>query len=87
MPTAAPKTVRVAVVQAHSVLLDLPATLAKADMLIKQAASEGARIIVFPEAFIGGYPRGLGFGTIVGSRAPSAAWVGGSSEGRKCSSM
>ena len=70
MPTAAPKTVRVAVVQAHSVLLDLPATLAKADMLIKQAASEGARIIVFPEAFIGGYPRGLGFGTIVGSRAP-----------------
>ena len=26
--------------------------------------------MVFPEAFIPAYPRGLGFGTVVGSRSP-----------------
>ena len=31
-------------------------------------AAQGARLILFPEAFIPCYPRGLGFGTVVGSR-------------------
>jgi len=59
---------RVAVVQAGSVLYDTPATVAKAERLIAEAA--GARLIVFPEAFIGGYPKGQDFGARVGSRTP-----------------
>lgn len=35
-----------------------------------QAASEGAKLVVFPEAFVGGYPKGLDFGAKVGLRKP-----------------
>src|SRR5438552_1749442 len=59
---------RVAVVQAGSILYDTESTLAKAERLIAEAA--GARLIVFPEAFIGGYPKGEDFGARVGSRTP-----------------
>ena len=34
----------------------------------EEAAREGGRLIVFPEAFIGGYPKGASFGTPVGMR-------------------
>ena len=61
---------KVAVVQAAPVLFDRAATLAKAIGLIEQAAEQGARFILFPEAFIPAYPRGLAFGTVVGSRSP-----------------
>jgi len=30
--------------------------------LLAEAASHGAQLVVFPEAFIGGYPRGSDFG-------------------------
>ncbi len=33
-----------------------------------RAASEGASLLLFPEAFVGGYPRGSDFGAVVGSR-------------------
>lgn len=62
--------VRVAVVQAASVIMDREATTEKAVSLTLQAGERGANIVVFPEAFIPAYPRGLGFGTIVGSRSP-----------------
>jgi nitrilase len=62
----------VAVVQAGSVLFDPEASVAKAELLMAQAG--GARLVVFPEAFIGGYPKGQDFGARVGSR---------SAEGRK----
>jgi len=62
--------VPVAVVQAGSVLYDREASLAKAEALIAEAAAGGARLIVFPEAFIGGYPKGEDFGARVGSRTP-----------------
>lgn len=62
------KTLRAAVVQAGSVLMDLRGTMGKAAALIREAAGKGARLIVFPEAFISGYPRGLSFGFVVGSR-------------------
>lgn len=61
---------KVAAVQAGSILFNTPATLKKMEGLIGEAAAGGARLILFPEAFIGGYPRGLGFGTVVGSRSP-----------------
>lgn len=66
--------IRAAAVQAGSVLFDCDATLAKAERVIAEAALGGARLLVFPEAFVGGYPKGAGFGARVGSR---------SAEGRK----
>jgi nitrilase len=33
-----------------------------------EAAAAGAKLILFPEAFIGGYPRGSDFGAVVGTR-------------------
>lgn len=47
---------RVAAVQAAPVFLDLDATVDKTIALIEQAASEGAKLIAFPETFIPGYP-------------------------------
>jgi nitrilase len=40
----------------------------KAANLIRNAAREGATLAVFPEAFLGGYPKGASFGTVVGKR-------------------
>ena len=63
-----PTTVKVAVVQAGSVPFDTDACVAKALRLIADGASTGAKVIVFPEAFITGYPKGLNFGLVVGAR-------------------
>ena len=60
--------VRVAVIQAAPILMDRDASIEKAIGLIRRAGSKGAKLILFPEAFIPAYPRGLGFGTKVGSR-------------------
>ncbi|MGI8387794.1 carbon-nitrogen hydrolase family protein [Robertmurraya sp. P23] len=62
-------TTRVAVIQAASVIMDKEATIEKTVHLIKMAAEKGAKIVVFPEAFISAYPRGLTFGTVIGSRS------------------
>ena len=62
--------VKVAVVQAAPVLFDRDATLKKACRLAAEAAAKQAGLILFPESFIPAYPRGLGFGTVVGSRSP-----------------
>ncbi|KAH7663120.1 beta-cyano-L-alanine hydratase/nitrilase protein [Dioscorea alata] len=62
-------TVRATVVQASTVFYDTPATLDKAEKLIADAATYGAQLVVFPEAFIGGYPRGSTFGVTIGSRS------------------
>ena len=48
--------VKVAAVQAAPVFLDLEASLQKALALIEKAAAEGARLLVFPEAFLPAWP-------------------------------
>jgi nitrilase len=67
--TEALVAVKVAVVQAAPVLFDREATVEKACRLTGEAATQGARLILFPEAFIPAYPRGLGFGSVVGGRS------------------
>ncbi|CAL9155058.1 unnamed protein product [Musa hybrid cultivar] len=62
-------TVRATVVQASTVFYDTPATLDKAERLVAEAASYGSQLVVFPEAFIGGYPRGSTYGVAIGSRS------------------
>ena len=54
--TGAPRRYTAAAIQATPVFLDREATLAKAIRLIEEVAADGSRLIVFPEAFIPGYP-------------------------------
>ena len=61
---------RVGVAQVGSVLFDTTATLAKLTHFVGRAKREGVEFLVFPEAFVGGYPKGLSFGAVVGSRTP-----------------
>jgi nitrilase len=58
-----------AVVQAAPVIFDLERTLDKVDALAGEAAAKGAKLVVFPEAFVSGYPRGMSFGAVVGARS------------------
>ena len=60
--------VRVAVVQDAPVMFDPERTIAKVGDLLAAAAQEGAEVVLFPEAFVGGYPKGLDFGVRLGSR-------------------
>jgi nitrilase len=61
---------RAAVVQAAAPAFADTAALDRAVQLIGAAAAQGACLVVFPEAFLGGYPKGLDFGARVGMRAP-----------------
>jgi nitrilase len=61
---------RVAVVQAASVLFDTAKSLEKLGDFASESARQGAQLVVFPEAFIGGYPKGHDFGVTLGIRSP-----------------
>ena len=58
----------VAVVQAGTELGDSATTLNRLEQLCKRCAQRGVKLAVFPEAFIGGYPKGLLFGASLGIR-------------------
>ncbi|MEV4316183.1 nitrilase-related carbon-nitrogen hydrolase [Actinocrispum sp. NPDC049592] len=60
-------TVTVAVVQAAAPLFDTETAVDRAEDLIRTASAE---VVVLPEAFIGGYPKGQDFGITVGNRTP-----------------
>ncbi len=55
------KQFKIAAVQSCPVYMDRDATVAKACELIAEAGSRGARLTVFPEAFIPGYPAWVWF--------------------------
>ncbi|MGE7472574.1 carbon-nitrogen hydrolase family protein [Bosea sp. NPDC003192] len=61
---------RAAVAQAASIPGDPLASARKAAALIDEAAKAEAKLIVFPEAFLGSYPKGNSFGAPVGMRKP-----------------
>jgi nitrilase len=62
-------TVRAAVVQDASIAFDPIATLDRVAARLAEAARAKAELVVFPEAFIGGYPKGADFGARVGMRS------------------
>ncbi|KAI0660356.1 carbon-nitrogen hydrolase [Cubamyces menziesii] len=64
-------TIRASVVQTATAAYSLEATLDKLERLTRLAKErDGAQLAVFPEAFIGGYPKMSTFGLVVGERRP-----------------
>jgi len=61
-------TTKIAVIQAAPSFLNKDKTIQKIIRLSVEAGRKGARLIVFPEAFLPGYPRGFTFGVHVGNR-------------------
>jgi len=66
---SAPDAVRVAVVQASPAFFDTAGAVDKVCAMTADAAGRGAHLVLFPEAYVGGYPWGLAFGTAVGGRS------------------
>ncbi|MCY4010089.1 MAG: carbon-nitrogen hydrolase family protein [Anaerolineaceae bacterium] len=63
--------VRVAVVQAQPAAFRRDEGIDRSCELLLKAAEQGAQLVLFPEAYVPAYPRGLSFGTLVGSRSRS----------------
>jgi nitrilase len=70
MSSSSAKSLRAAVVQAGSIPFDTDACIDKAIRLTAEAAAGGAKLVVFPEAFVPGYPKGMNYGLVVGARDP-----------------
>ncbi|KAJ7169791.1 carbon-nitrogen hydrolase [Mycena filopes] len=65
------RTIRASVVQTCAQSYSLDDTLKKLEDLTRLARErDGSQLAVFPEAFIGGYPKFSTFGAVVGERAP-----------------
>ncbi|KAG6841792.1 hypothetical protein C0991_006676 [Blastosporella zonata] len=63
------RTIRASVVQSCSERFSLPDTLDKLERLTRLARDrDGSQLCVFPEAFIGGYPKYSTFGASIGTR-------------------
>jgi len=56
-------------------MFDCRATAQKACRLVREAAEQGARLVLMPEAYIPAYPRGLAFGAVVGNRTAEGRQV------------
>jgi nitrilase len=75
--------VRVAAVQVAPTPFDTPAAVDRVVERTLEVGRDGADLVVFPEAYVGGYPWGLAFGTAVGGRSPAGRrtweryWRGG----------
>ena len=64
------QVLRAAVVQTGSAMFDVERTLAKVEQNVVAASKQDSQLIVFPEAFVSAYPKGLQFGASVGARMP-----------------
>ncbi|CAB3403664.1 unnamed protein product [Caenorhabditis bovis] len=59
---------KIAIVQAGTVLYDTPATIRKLEKFVNEAANNNVDLVLFPEAFVGGYPKWNSFGITLGTR-------------------
>lgn len=60
---------KIAIAQLGSLLYNTQGTLSKLESAVAEASSNNAHLILFPEAFIGGYPKALTFGISLGKRS------------------
>lgn len=63
------RIIKVALVQSSPILFDLNRSIEKVGELVEKCLVHNPDLILFPEAFIPAYPRGLSFGSPVGSRS------------------
>lgn len=63
-----PSHVKVAVAQPAGAPFEPARAVERVAAMTADAAADGAELVLFPEAFVGGYPWGLRFGTAVGGR-------------------
>jgi len=61
---------KIGAAQVGTCLFNPQATISKFEDYLGQATACKLDFVVFPEAFIGGYPKGIDFGVAVGSRSP-----------------
>ncbi len=80
-------------VQDTPVSFDLQASLDKLSKLAREATTKARAlasspsvpiVVLFPEAFLSAYPRGLDFGAKIGSRTPKAAHGSGGTTRLQC---
>ncbi|MFN1834303.1 carbon-nitrogen hydrolase family protein [Balneola sp. MJW-20] len=62
-------TIKVSLIQHTPAFFDKEAIFSGMERTLESEAQKGADLIVFPESFIPGYPRGFSFGAKVGSRS------------------
>jgi nitrilase len=60
--------IKVCLIQDSPVFFEKEKTITKVEKITEQYAKEGCKLIVFPESYIPGYPRGFSFGAKIGSR-------------------
>lgn len=61
-------TVKVGVVQATPIFFNLRSSLEKTAKLVRKYSKQGCELLLFPETFLPGYPRGMTFGSVIGKR-------------------
>ncbi|MEO1263514.1 MAG: carbon-nitrogen hydrolase family protein [Bacteroidota bacterium] len=60
--------IKAAVIQSAPIFFNKEKTIQKLESLVEKYAKKGCELIVFPESYIPGYPRGFSFGAKVGYR-------------------
>ena len=60
--------IKICLIQDSPVFFDKEKTMDKVEQLTTKYAKQGCQLVVFPESFIPGYPRGFSFGAKIGSR-------------------
>src|SRR5215468_8116614 len=60
--------IKVGLVQDSPAFFNKEKTIEKVEELVKSYSRQDVQLIVFPESFIPGYPRGFSFGATIGKR-------------------